>query len=128
MTVILGAPPVGPPPPAAEPESDWVLRLEAISGPLVPQRFDVEPGRWKVGRGPKEEASFSLLAIPDPGLSRDHFRLEVGVAAAILIDLDSTNGTFIATQRVERHILQEGDTLRAGASAFRVRLRLRNPA
>lgn len=128
MTVVLGAPPVIEPPAPAEPEGNWVLRLEATSGPLLQQRFDVEPGRWKVGRQPKPEAGFSLLTIPDPGLSREHFRLEVGIAAAILVDLGSTNGTFIGSRRVERHILADGETLLAGASGFRIHLRLQAPA
>lgn len=126
MTMILGvAPQIAP---APEPEGDWVLRLEAVAGPLTGQRFEVEPGRWKVGRQPKEEPGFSLLLIPDAGLSRDHFRLEAGVAAVIVVDLGSTNGTFVGTQRIERHILQEGEALRAGGSAFRVKLRLRTPS
>jgi hypothetical protein len=126
MTLILGAPAAAPPPP--EPEGDWVLRLEVVAGPATGHRYDIAVGRWKLGRAPREEAGFERVAVPDPGLSRDHFRLEAGVAAVILVDLGSTNGTFVGSSRVERHILREGDLVRAGGSSFRASLRVQAPA
>ena len=57
-------------------------------------------------------------------MSRDHFALEVGVAAVILRDLGSTNGTFVNGSRVERYILAPGDSVRAGETIFRVELNL----
>jgi pSer/pThr/pTyr-binding forkhead associated (FHA) protein len=57
-------------------------------------------------------------------MSRDHFALEAGLAAVVLRDLGSTNGTFVNNTRVERHMLAEGDIVRAGATSFQVRLSL----
>ena len=69
-----------------------------------------------------------LVGLPDPSMSRDHFALEAGVAAVVLRDLGSTNGTFVNEARVERHMLAEGDMVRAGATSLRVRLSLGGPA
>ena len=121
MTVILGAPPVAPlPKPAEKPR--WIALLTAASGPESGRRIEIEPGRWKFGKAPREEAGFTLVQVADNFMSRDHFALEAGTAAVILRDLGSTNGTFVHTSRVERHVLTEGDIVRAGETSFRVSL------
>ena len=61
-------------------------------------------------------------------MSRDHFALEAGVAAVVLRDLGSTNGTHVNGSRVDRHILADGDLVRAGETSFRVRLSLGSPS
>ena len=127
QTIIFGAPPVSrsvaaataPAPPS------WVALLEGTNGPVTGRAFEIQPGRWKLGRAPREEPGMQLMVVGDPGMSRDHFALEAGVAAVILRDVGSTNGTFINGQRIERHILTDGDLLRAGESTFVVRLALR---
>jgi hypothetical protein len=125
QTIIFGAPPVrAVEPVAAAPKPEWVVLLSGCSGPASGRDFEIRPGRWKLGRGPKDEAGFQLVALPDPTMSRDHFALEAGVAAVVLRDLGSTNGTFVNDSRVERHILAEGDVIRAGATSLRVRLSL----
>jgi len=123
-TVILGASPVKAEKPAPPP--DWVAQLTVTAGAAAGSRFDLKPGRWKVGRAPREEPGFERIALDEPGLSRDHFVLEAGAAAVILRDLGSTNGTFVNGNRVERHVLQEGDVVQAGATALHVRLALRH--
>jgi hypothetical protein len=128
MTVILGAPPVERPEAVAPPPPTWVALLVAASGPETGRRIEVEPGRWKFGKAPREEAGFRCVTLRDGFMSRDHFALEAGVAAVVLRDLGSTNGTFVGTDRVERHILSEGDVVRAGETAFRVSLATRASA
>jgi hypothetical protein len=122
MTMILGAEPAGPPKAAPLPATSWVALLVAASGPENGRRLEIEPGRWKLGKAPKPEAGFTCIAIKDGFMSRDHFALEAGVAAVVLRDLGSTNGTFVGTNRVERHVLREGDVVRAGETAFHVTL------
>ncbi len=128
MTVILGAPPVQRPEPAPEPPPTWIALLTVASGPETGRRIEIHPGRWKFGKGPREEAGFTLVQIADNFMSRDHFALEAGTAAVVLRDLGSTNGTFANTSRVERHILAEGDLVRAGETTFRVSLATKGPA
>ena len=118
-TVILGAAPVKPPPP---PPPDWAAQLAATAGPAAGKTFDIKAGRWKFGRQPGNEPGFEVVAIAEPGMSRDHFALEAGTAAVILRDLGSTNGTFVNGGRAERHVLQDGDVIQTGGSAFTVKL------
>ena len=127
MTMILGAPPVERPDPVT-PKSTWVALLVAASGPETGRRIEIEVGRWKFGKAPREEAGFRCVPLGDGFMSRDHFALEAGIAAVVLRDLGSTNGTFVGTDRVERHILAEGDVVRAGETAFRVSLASRAPS
>ena len=124
QTVVFGAPAVRAPEPAAAPRPEWVALLVGSSGPASGREYAILPGRWKLGRAPREEAGFQLVAVPDPSMSRDHFALEAGVAAVVLRDLGSTNGTHVNGSRVERQILAEGDTIRAGETSFRVQLSL----
>jgi hypothetical protein len=126
-TMMFGAPPVIAPPPAPVPPT-WVASFECTAGPWLGRSIEIPPGRWKLGRAPHAEAGFQLVQVPDPGLSRDHLALEAGVAAVVLRDLGSTNGTFVNGARVERRVLVEGDLVAAGESAFRVRLALRPPS
>jgi hypothetical protein len=118
-TVILGAPPVKAKP---APPPEWVAQLAATAGPAAGRTFDLKPGRWKFGRAPKDEPGFEKIAIPEPGMSRDHFVIEAGKAAVVLRDLGSTNGTFVNGQRAERHILKDGDVIQTGGTALAVKL------
>ena len=127
-TMIFGAPPViAPPPVPAKPET-WVALFEAQSGPEAGRRIEIEPGRWKLGKAPRDESGVTLVLVQDPFMSRDHFMLEAGVAAGILKDLGSTNGTLVRGAKVERHILADGDSVQAGGTTFKVSIRPRNPA
>jgi pSer/pThr/pTyr-binding forkhead associated (FHA) protein len=72
--------------------------------------FRVNPGSIKtVGRAPR--ADFILDAAL---VSRLHCRLEAGEEAIQVVDLASTNGTFVNNKRVERARLTSGDRLRVG--------------
>lgn len=72
--------------------------------------FRILPGNIKtVGRA--RRADF----IVDAGLvSRLHCRLTAGATELEVVDLESTNGTYVNGQRVERASLKEGDTLGVG--------------
>lgn len=123
-TVVFGAPArVATPVEPARPE--WVARLSVTAGPAAGHDLDILPGRWKVGRAPREEPGSRPLLVADTAMSRDHFALEAGVAAVVLRDLGSTNGTFVNGNRVERLVLQEGDVVRAGETSLCVRLCLK---
>jgi pSer/pThr/pTyr-binding forkhead associated (FHA) protein len=62
-----------------------------------------------VGRAPG--ADFILDAAL---VSRLHCRLEAEGEGLLVVDLDSTNGTFVNDKRVERARLVSGDRLRVG--------------
>jgi pSer/pThr/pTyr-binding forkhead associated (FHA) protein len=59
--------------------------------------------------------------ILDTGMvSRIHCRVSAGAAELEVVDLDSTNGTYVNGQRVARGLLKDGDQLGLGRVVFRV--------
>jgi ABC-type multidrug transport system ATPase subunit/pSer/pThr/pTyr-binding forkhead associated (FHA) protein len=66
-----------------------------------------------IGRAPDCE-----LALDSPLVSRHHARLERSGPTHLLIDLGSTNGTFVNGQRIDRHRLRGGDVVQIGPYRF----------
>jgi len=58
------------------------------------------------------------LAMPD--VSRRHCRLVFDGRSWWVVDLDSTNGTFVNDERIDRAELQPGDHVRIGGFEFEV--------
>jgi pSer/pThr/pTyr-binding forkhead associated (FHA) protein len=92
----------------------WILYTsESEAGPIT---FRVAPGATKtVGRAPR--ADFILDAAL---VSRLHCRIEAGEDRLEVIDLESTNGTYVNDKRVERARLSTGDRLRVGRVELKV--------
>lgn len=109
--------------PAAPAKPDGVLaRLHVEEGPLVGREFEVRAGRVTMGKSPRAENGAVVIPLEDPYMSRDHASLVAGPAAVILVDLTSTNGTFLNGERVQRAILKDGDRVRLGRTTLRVSL------
>lgn len=86
----------------------WILQSSGPEGGAL--TFRVSPGAVKtVGRA--QRADFVVDAAL---VSRLHCRLEAGDDGLDVIDLKSTNGTYVNDQRVERARLSTGDRLRVG--------------
>jgi pSer/pThr/pTyr-binding forkhead associated (FHA) protein len=86
----------------------WILQGAREEGGRL--TFRVSPGSIKtVGRA--RRADFVLDAAL---VSRLHCRLEAGDEALEVVDLESTNGTFVNDKRVTRAKLVSGDRLRVG--------------
>ena len=86
----------------------WILHTaESEAGPVT---FRVMPGATKtVGRAPRSDFILEAALV-----SRLHCRLEAGAEQIEVVDLDSTNGTFVNDKRVARAKLTSGDRLRIG--------------
>ena len=86
----------------------WILHAaDSEAGPIT---FRVSPGATKtLGRAPR--ADFILEAAL---VSRLHCRLEAGLENLEVVDLASTNGTYVNDKRIERARLTSGDRLRIG--------------
>ena len=92
----------------------WVISTE--EGDASPFTFRILPGSIKtVGRA--TQADFVVEATL---VSRLHCRLSAGATELEVVDLDSTNGTYVNGQRVERAALKAGDTLGVGKVLFLV--------
>jgi pSer/pThr/pTyr-binding forkhead associated (FHA) protein len=86
----------------------WIL--QTTSGRRHQLTLRVGPGAVKtVGRA--APADFVLPAVL---VSRLHCRLEAGDDSLQVIDLSSTNGTYVNDRRVDRAPLNRGDRLRVG--------------
>lgn len=59
----------------------------------------------------------------DPRISRHHFRLEINPPRCYLIDLHSSNGTFVNDNRVAECLLKDGDTISIGRTKLIVRMK-----
>jgi pSer/pThr/pTyr-binding forkhead associated (FHA) protein len=86
----------------------WVLKTAEDADPSL--TFRILPGSIKtVGRAAR--ADF----VVDAGLvSRLHCRLTAGVTDLEVVDLESTNGTFVNGERTPRATLKSGDRLGVG--------------
>lgn len=63
----------------------------------------------------------SDVTLPtDPMLSSRHFLVENQFPQCHIRDCNSTNGTFVNSERVTEAILREGDVVQAGSTHFRV--------
>ena len=84
------------------------FRLLTIKG--VPPDGVYEIGRRaRIGRSDEGE-----IVLLDPSVSRAHAVIEIVRGAAVVRDLDSTNGTFVNGRRVTSRSLKSGDELRFG--------------
>jgi pSer/pThr/pTyr-binding forkhead associated (FHA) protein len=92
----------------------WVISTE--EGAASPFTFRILPGNIKtIGR-----ASRADFIVEATLVSRLHCRLSAGATELEVVDLDSTNGTYVNGQRVERAALKAGDTLGVGKVSFLV--------
>ena len=81
------------------------LKLEALSGLLAGKEYELTEGKeYDVGRD-------EILEIPldDPTVSRRHSRLRVSEGGVMVLDLRSTNGTFLNGQSIKRELATPGD-------------------
>jgi pSer/pThr/pTyr-binding forkhead associated (FHA) protein len=90
----------------------WVINAEAQGeGSFT---FRILPGAIKtIGRAARADFIVDAALV-----SRVHCRLSAGAADLEVVDLESTNGTFVNGERIERALLKSGDTLGVGKVEF----------
>ena len=75
---------------------------------------DLTPGTYTLGRGTEVD-----IQIHDPGISRKHLSITVD-EKVIVTDLNSTNGTFMGTERVQEIIVEDTITFRVGVTEIKI--------
>lgn len=103
-----------------------MAELVVLNGARAGAVFELPDMPTVVGRSP--EAHFQL---DDPWISSMHAMFERRGAEIWVVDLESRNGTFVGSARVQEALLQAGTVLRFGRTEVRVELRptrLRAPA
>ena len=91
---------------------DWKLSLAVIAGPDAGRMFSIENPRVVIGR---EEVD---LALDDPEISRHHAAIEVRGEDILLLDLGSTNGTFVGDQAISQASLENQSEFTVGGSTL----------
>ena len=89
-----------------EQQPTLVVRSGAMAGAVFPLPIDRPVTIGRSGR--------CDITINDPAISGQHCRLVPREQKWFLVDLKSTNGTFLNDQRVEVQVIQPGDRLRIG--------------
>jgi serine protease Do len=80
------------------------------SGPFNGQRMDVRAEGFYIGR----DGNYAQVKIDDPRVSSRHLWVGVRDGRAVVMDQNSTNGTFLnqlGTQRIKEVALNPGDTV-----------------
>ena len=103
------------PAPAQPAPSEQQPRLAGLSGPYAGQSFALKPGQTEIGR----EATKDIALPVDNTVSRNHARIAEEVAAYVIYDMGSTNGTFVNGAKIQRQELSAGDVIQVGSTKFR---------
>lgn len=96
---------------------EFTYQAEDVSGPwldLDGTRYPLAAARVTIGRAGEND-----MQLPDDLVSRHHARIERQAGQLVLVDLGSTNGTFVNERRIQQHTLRDGDAIRIGRSTMR---------
>jgi len=96
-------------PSAPSPERESSRELVITRGPGAGSRFRVETDEVRIGRHPEAQ-----VLLDDVTVSRRHALLTTVDGRVVLTDQGSLNGTYVAGERVDSHILADGDELQIG--------------
>lgn len=99
---------------ASEPTSGSRAELTGLSSSVSGQSFALNATRMVVGR-----ASSSDLQLDDASVSSEHARIVRDSAGWRVVNLLSTNGTFVNDRKVSSSALSSGDRIRFGRVEFR---------
>jgi predicted RNA-binding Zn-ribbon protein involved in translation (DUF1610 family) len=86
------------------------ISLAVLSGARQGDIIPIEKPRTTLGRA----GGTADVQFDDPEISRSHAALEWAGGGALLRDLGSTNGSFVAEQRVSSHPLEDKAEFRLG--------------
>src|SRR5579871_5260762 len=86
--------------------------LVALAGPLLGEVYVIQQAGLVIGRDPT--AAVRLL---EEGVSRRHARFETVEGETRVVDLGSTNGTWVRGERIKTRALTDGDRVRIGQTS-----------
>ncbi len=106
-----------PAPPVRQPVARLAALLTIHSGPLQGNRFPLARPIIVLGR-----SSLCDITLPDLQTSRQHVRLEWRPDGLYLVDMNSTNGTFINNRRIRQYRLRGGEQVQIGNTILTIQL------
>jgi len=92
--------------------TDQTVALAVIEGPARGQVFRLSKAKIILGR------SGADVVLYDPEISRKHCMIEVRGSTATLIDLGTTNGTFVAGKSIKTYELEHLSKFRIGSTTL----------
>src|SRR5262249_49316857 len=84
------------------------------TGPTMGLRYPLGEQPRLLGRG-----AHCDISLPAPSVSRRHASIQQGPDGYSVVDLESTNGTWVNDVPITTHALCDGDDLRIGNCIFR---------
>lgn len=95
----------------------YVLRF--VGGEQDGTAIPVPPGgAITFGRGRQND-----VQVNDRKLSRTHCQVAMRGEKCVVIDLNSTNGTYVSGERIEEHVLSPGDVITIGTTRLKIAFR-----
>jgi len=100
------------------------VTLVVVAGGAEGAEHPVNAKRVVIGRGGDSDWAFD-----DDAMSKEHAAIEVGATGLRVVDLGSTNGTYVNGERTDRQELKHGDTIQLGEHRFQclIEARQRGP-
>jgi 3-deoxy-7-phosphoheptulonate synthase len=83
--------------------------LVVLRGKTVGQMYELVDGDFTIGRSPE-----ATIHLDEQGVSRVHVTLSRRGTDFVLKDMQSSNGTYVNTRRVDLHCLRNGDRIAVG--------------
>ncbi|GMV17464.1 MAG: hypothetical protein AMXMBFR56_56880 [Polyangiaceae bacterium] len=94
----------------ARPDRHIIVRMDSAN---VGQVFSLDSEEWTLGRHTQ-----STIVLTDDGVSRKHARIVRQGDRYVLEDQGSANGTFVRGEKVDRHVLTDGDVFQLGPTVM----------
>jgi HD-GYP domain-containing protein (c-di-GMP phosphodiesterase class II) len=92
------------------------MKIVCTRGSAKAQEWDVDEPIISVGRDP-----LCTIVLDDPKVSRIHCEIHRSDGQHVLIDRNSTNGTYINGVKVTKHVLAAGDVIILGSNELRIK-------
>lgn len=96
-------------PSASAPEAGEVPVLAITRGPGAGSSYALDASETRIGRHPEAH-----ILLDDVTVSRRHAILTLVGERVVLTDQGSLNGTYVAGERVDSHVLEHGDEVQIG--------------
>jgi two-component system, cell cycle response regulator len=100
--------------PSERPAASGPPCLVIISGDDMGRRFELGNQEVSIGRGEN-----CTICVNTDQVSRKHATVQCVLGKYYLVDMRSTNGTFVNEQKVERAKLLDGDQIRVGKTVLK---------
>ncbi|VXB04784.1 Cell division protein FtsK [Arthrobacter sp. 9V] len=97
-----------------EKDTSSSLMLLTHSGPGAGAIFNIQRGRYRIGRASAE------ISVADPGMSREHAILEVSSTSITLRAAGRSNSVIVDNRSINQALLTSSSTVQCGSSTFTV--------